>query len=283
MAFTTDPPFCTAYPLSFVHEDNPAQMTFRSQQNHPVSFTEDGLLVHQLLAWDCPLHKYVMDRHHGRLLIPRRVHFLPNLFPPILIPHNHVTPYRDPQTGEEAPFVTVGPFVSMDTLFHGTAGDLELYTAKEVIALRNAGVFKSSKTPVCLLLNYHHSLIWGRLCLPLQISNCLTTASRWNQTHLPGNETTEVLQGVTGALYPWLLDIMKTWISQNMNVRLPASNSIKRSMPSVGEEIEVESVRSAIAPKAGICTMGTPLNMSVVPYSSVADLLTLVHPVIIPI
>ena len=146
MAFTTDPPFCTDYPLSFVHEDDPTQMTFRSQQNHPVSFTADGLLVHQLLAWDCPLHEYAMDRHHGHLLIPRGVHFLPNLFPQILIPCNHMTPYCDPQTGEEAPFVTVGPFVSTDTLFHGTAGDLELYTAEEVIALRNAGVFKSSNT-----------------------------------------------------------------------------------------------------------------------------------------
>ena len=54
MAFATDPPFCMAYPLSFVHKDDPAQMTFRSQQNHPVSFTADGLLVHQLLMQDCP-------------------------------------------------------------------------------------------------------------------------------------------------------------------------------------------------------------------------------------
>ena len=146
MAFATDPLFCMAYPLSFVHEDDPAQMTFRSQQNHPISFTADGLLVHQLLAWDCPLREYVIDRCHGHLLIPRGVHFLPDLFPQILIPHNHVTPYCDPQTGEEAPFVTVGPFASTDTLFHGTAGDLKLYTAKEVIALRNAGVFKSSNT-----------------------------------------------------------------------------------------------------------------------------------------
>ena len=56
MGFATDPPFYTAYPLSFVHEDDPTQMTFRSQQNHPISFTADVLLVHQLLAWDCPLH-----------------------------------------------------------------------------------------------------------------------------------------------------------------------------------------------------------------------------------
>ena len=45
---------------------------------------------------------------------------------------------------EDAPFVTVDPFSSTDTLFHGSAGDLELYTAEEVIALRNTGDFKSS-------------------------------------------------------------------------------------------------------------------------------------------
>ena len=146
MAFATDPPFCMAYPLSFVHKDDPTQMTFRSQQNHPVSFTADGLLVHQLLMWDCPQHEYAMDWCHGCLLIPRGVHFLPDLFPQIVVPHNHTTPYHDPKTGEDAPFVTVGPFVSTDTLFHGTAGDLELYTAEEVIALRNAGIFKSSNT-----------------------------------------------------------------------------------------------------------------------------------------
>ena len=102
MAFATDPPFCMAYSLSFVHQDDPAQMTFRSQQNHPISFTADGLLVRQLLMQDCPLHKYAMDRHHGCLLIPRGVHFLLDLFPQILIPHNHKAPYHDPQTGEDA-------------------------------------------------------------------------------------------------------------------------------------------------------------------------------------
>ena len=146
MAFATDPPFCMAYPLSFIHKDEPAQMTFRSQQNHPISFTADGLLVHQLLTQDCPQHKYMMDRCHGCLLIPRGVHFLPDFFPQIIVPHNHATPYHDPKTGEDAPFATVGPFASMDTLFHGTASDLELYTAEEVVALRNARIFKSSNT-----------------------------------------------------------------------------------------------------------------------------------------
>ena len=143
MAFATDPPFCMAYPLHFVHKDYPTQMTFRSQQNHPVSFTGDDLLVHQLLMQDCPQYEYAMDRCHGRLLIPRGMHFPPELFPQIVVPRNHVTPYRNPKLGEDAPFVTVGPFMSKDTLFHGVAGDLELYTAEEVIALRNTGIFKS--------------------------------------------------------------------------------------------------------------------------------------------
>ena len=45
IGFATDPPFCTAYPLSFVNMDDPTQMTFMSQQNHPTFFTADTLLV----------------------------------------------------------------------------------------------------------------------------------------------------------------------------------------------------------------------------------------------
>ena len=146
MGFATDLLFCTAYPLSFVHKDNPAQMTPRSQQNHPTSFPADVLLVCQLLTQDCSPHEYTSDRCHRHLLIPRGVHFLPNLFPQIVVPHEHATPYRDPQSGEEVPFVAVGPFVSMDTLFSGTPGDLELFTDEEVIALSNVGVLKSTIT-----------------------------------------------------------------------------------------------------------------------------------------
>ena len=121
MGFATDPPFCMAYPLSFVNKDDPTQMTFRSQQNHPTFFTADTLLVCQLLTWDCPLHEYAMDRCHRCLLIPRGVHFLHDLFLQIIVPHDHVAPYCDPWSGEEAPFSTIGPFMSMDTLFPGTA------------------------------------------------------------------------------------------------------------------------------------------------------------------
>ena len=146
LAFAMDPPFCMAYPSHFVNTEDPAQMTFRSQQNHPVSFTRDCLMVHQLLAQDCPECKYMMDGCHSHLLIPRGMQFAEDLFPQILVPHNHATPYHDPKTGEEAPFITIGPFTSKDTLFQGVAGDLELYTAEEVITLRNVGIFKSSSS-----------------------------------------------------------------------------------------------------------------------------------------
>ena len=117
MGFATDLPFCTAYPLSFIDKEDPVQMTFWSPQNHPTSFTADVLLVCQLLAWDCPPREYARDRCHRCLLIPRGVHFLPDLFPQIVVPCDHVAPYSDPQSGGEAPFFTVGPFVQARTRY----------------------------------------------------------------------------------------------------------------------------------------------------------------------
>ena len=136
---------------------------------------------------------------------------MPDLFPQIVVPHDHAAPYCDPWMAEDVPFVTIGPFASTDTLFPGTAGDLELFTDEEVIALSNVGVLKSSITS----MSTHK--------LP-------SLASRWNQTHLSGNETTEILQGATGILYPWPLEVVKTWTSQNMNVRLHTNNFTERSM-----------------------------------------------------
>ena len=52
MAYATDPLFCTVYSLDFINKDDPATMTFRNQENHPVSFTGDGLIICQLLAWE---------------------------------------------------------------------------------------------------------------------------------------------------------------------------------------------------------------------------------------
>ena len=78
MAFATDLPFCTAYSLEFIVKEDPAQMTFRNQQNHPVSFTRDGLLVHQLLMWDFPECEYVdgysqwVSSHSQRHAVPQR-------------------------------------------------------------------------------------------------------------------------------------------------------------------------------------------------------------------
>ena len=50
MGFATEPPFCTAYPLSFADKDDPMQMTFQHPRNHPCSFTADVLLICQLLV-----------------------------------------------------------------------------------------------------------------------------------------------------------------------------------------------------------------------------------------
>ena len=109
-----------------------------------VSFTADGLMVCQLLTRDCTEHEYMMTTHNRHLLIPRGMQFPQDLFPEIVVPCNHATPYCDSKTGKEAPFITIGPFSRRDMLFQGIAGDLELYTAEEVITLRNVGIFKSS-------------------------------------------------------------------------------------------------------------------------------------------
>ena len=50
LGFATEPPFCTAYPLSFSDRDDEARMTSHHAHNHPWYFTTDVLLVHQLLA-----------------------------------------------------------------------------------------------------------------------------------------------------------------------------------------------------------------------------------------
>ena len=111
MAFATDPLFCTAYPLHFVDTDDPAQMTFRNQQNHPVSFTGDCLMVHQLLVQDCPEHEYAMDTCHGCLLIPRGMQFPPEPFPTDCHSAQPCdTIPCDPKTGEDAPFITCRSF-----------------------------------------------------------------------------------------------------------------------------------------------------------------------------
>ena len=77
--------------------DDPTQMTFRSQQNQPVSCTTDGLMVCQLLTWDCAEHEYALATHNGCLLIPRSVQFPEDPF----LESNHAEPYCDPKAGKE--------------------------------------------------------------------------------------------------------------------------------------------------------------------------------------
>ena len=144
LAYATDPPFCMAYALDFINKDDPSTMTFRNQENHPVLFTGDGLIICQLLVGDCTEHEYERTTHNGHLLIPRGMQFTKELFPEIVILWNHTAPYCDPKTGKEAPFVTMGPFSRKDMLFPGVTRDLELYTTEEVMSLRSTGILKSS-------------------------------------------------------------------------------------------------------------------------------------------
>ena len=145
MGFATDPPFCTAYLLSFADKEDLVWMTFRNPQNHPNSFSADVLLVHQLLTRDCSPHEYTEGRNHQCLIIPRGLHFLSDLFPQIVIPCDHVAPYCEPRSGVEAPFFTVGPLASTDMLFSGAAGDLNLFTDEEVFTLARIGILKSPR------------------------------------------------------------------------------------------------------------------------------------------
>ena len=77
-----------------------------------------------------------------------------DLFPQIVIPRNYAAPYHDSRTGLEAPFLTVGLFVSTDMLFPGTAWDLDLFTDEEVYALSHIGALKS---PITITSNPHIS------------------------------------------------------------------------------------------------------------------------------
>ena len=144
LAFATEPPFCTAYPLSFADRDDPTRMTFRHPHNHPWSFTTDVLLVRQLLARDSSVCEHARDRCRRRILIPRGVHLSTNIVPEIEVPRGHSAPYYNPRTGVEAPFFTMGPFASTDTLFPGTPGDLDLYTDMEISCLKNIGLLETS-------------------------------------------------------------------------------------------------------------------------------------------
>ena len=98
MGFATDPPFCTAYPLSFVHKDDPTQMTFKSKQNHPTFFTADVLMVHQL--HEIVLHMSMRGTDiAGTSFFPGEYISHPTSFPrswfPVVMWHHTVTPGQE--------------------------------------------------------------------------------------------------------------------------------------------------------------------------------------------
>ena len=92
LAYAMDPSFCMAYALDFIDKNDPAAMTFRNQENHPVAFTGEGLIMCQLLVQDCPEHEYGRTTCNRCLLIPRGVQFSKELFPQIVVPQNHCCP-----------------------------------------------------------------------------------------------------------------------------------------------------------------------------------------------
>ena len=95
------------------------------------------MVMHQLLAWDCPEHKYTRTSCGGCLIIHRDVQFGHKLFPEIVILRNHAAPYPDPTIGQEAPFMTVEPFSDKDPPFAGVARDWQLNTAQELMCLKS--------------------------------------------------------------------------------------------------------------------------------------------------
>ena len=152
MAFATDPPYCVAYAADYKNTDDPSKMTPREPLNHAFTMTARNMVVRRLLSvlnWEPVERKLTMG---GRLLILRGMHFGPELFPDLVILHNHVGPLIDSIMQQEMPFQMVGPFQATDLIFPGLPGDLELFTAKEVAKLKELGVLNPPNAPGCLPL-----------------------------------------------------------------------------------------------------------------------------------
>ena len=141
------PPNCPfAQPIHYPSPigDDSTRMTFRHPHNHPWSFPTDVLLVRQLLARDSSVHEHTLDKRRRCILIPRGVHLSTNVIPEIEVPRGYSAPYYNRRTGVEAPFFTMGPFASTDTLFPSAPGDLDLYTDMEISCLKNIGILETS-------------------------------------------------------------------------------------------------------------------------------------------
>ena len=146
MAFATDPSYCVAYSADYKTND-PSQMTPHHTPNHTYAMVTTNMIVRRLLSsphWEPTVRRQTKG---GRLLIPRGMQFGPTLFPEIVIPCNHVGPPVDSVMGQEAPFQTVGPFRAIDNIFPSFPGGLELFTAEEVVKLKELGVLNPPNAP----------------------------------------------------------------------------------------------------------------------------------------
>ena len=146
MAFATDPPYFVAYSTDY-KTNHPSQMTPRHTENHSYAMVTTNMIVRRLLSlpnWEPMVRKQTKG---GCLLIPRGVQFGPTLFPEIVVPRNHASPPVDPVTHQEAPFWTVGPFWAIDTIFPSFPVGLELFTAEEVVKLKELGVLNPPNAP----------------------------------------------------------------------------------------------------------------------------------------
>ena len=157
----------------------PPHMTFRSQQNHPVSFTADGLLVHQLLVWDCPQCEYVMDRHHGCTFsflgecIFYLTSFHRSLFLTITWLHTMIP--------RQERMLHLSPLAPSQVRTHCSMVQPVIWscTQSKRLLLSEMPEFSNPQTPVSPLLNYHHSPPWGEFYPPPPwIPNCIFQSSK---------------------------------------------------------------------------------------------------------
>ena len=140
MAFTTDLPYCIAYAAIYYKTTDPQTMMILNPENHPAAVLAGDMALHQLPASNNPDPNYTRIPCGRRLLIPRGTHFSNHLFPEIVVPWNHATPYIDPATGVEAPFISMGPFRASDPLFTGVVRDHHLHTVQQTPHLRSTGI-----------------------------------------------------------------------------------------------------------------------------------------------
>ena len=134
-------------PVEYKNTDDPSKMTPHEPLNHGFAMIASNMVVRRLLSvpnWEPAERKLTAG---GHLLILRGMHFGPELFPDLVILHNHAAPLIDSITWQEIPFWMVGPFWAIDPIFPSLPGDLELFTAEEVAKLKELGVLNPPYMP----------------------------------------------------------------------------------------------------------------------------------------